>query len=102
MIGTQAGQKPGGKNWDKVRGKLLPPGLPLLACSTYFPIHSRAVTPYSVVWPFPSIINQENDPQACPIGQSDKGIFSAKVLSSQMTIACVKITTKLTNTGGLV
>lgn len=102
-VGTQAGQESEGKNWDKVHGRVLPAGLAFLACSTYFLIHSRTtytgLTPYSVLWALPINYQSRKRPTDLPIGQPDTGIFSAKVLSSQTTIACVKFTKKQTHGG---
>lgn len=105
-VGTQAGQESEGKSCDEVHGRVLPAGLPLLACSAYFLIHSRitypGMTPYSVLWALPINHQPRKRPTGLPIGQPDKGIFSAEVLSSQMTIACVKFTKKQTREVSLV
>ena len=44
-----------------------------------------------------SIIYQENSPTDFPTGQSDWGIFSNKVPSSQITLACANISPKAWN-----
>jgi hypothetical protein len=46
-----------------------------------------------ICWPGPhiSILNQENALMYLPTGQSDGGIFSAEVPSSDMTLAYVKL-----------
>ena len=52
----------------------------------------RDGTAHSGLSPPTPIINQEKGSPAMPTGQSDGGMFSVEVLSSQMTMACVELT----------
>lgn len=47
------------------------------------------------------ITNQRNAPTVLPSGQSVGGAYSIEVPSSQMTLACVQLTRKLTRTDGM-
>lgn len=57
------------------------------------------VSPPTVGWTLPhqSSIKKKNVSIDFPTGQSDEGIFSFEVSSSEMTLICVKLTQKKTN-----
>lgn len=53
---------------------------------------------HNVLAPFTLIISQENDPQTCPTGQSDRGHSPSESLSFQVTPVCLKWKKNLTTT----
>lgn len=93
-IATQAGQEPGGRNAEVMGGHCLL--VCFLASSACFLTAPKTISPEvalsTVRCPHiqpPSIIHQENAPQANLGGRG--GIFSVKIPSSQMTLVYVKL-----------
>lgn len=81
-------REPGGRNWSRNHGGMLPMGLlNLLTYTTQNHLPWRGTTHSDRGLPT-SVINQEN----VPIGQSYRGIFSTEVSFSQITLFCFKLT----------
>lgn len=82
-------QKPGGRNWSKDHGVMLLIGLLLVACSVGLFMQSRTtclgLAPPTVTWALPHQSLVRKMSRRLARGQSDGGIVSSAVLSSQMT-----------------
>lgn len=54
----------------------------------------RGGTTHSVLSLFTSVVSQEYVPMDLCTGQTYRGIFSIEILSSQVILSCIKLTTK--------